>query len=466
MSDEESPFEGRSRQTPRTPPRQLRHQAIATASAATSDSETEAAKRKAPLKKRKANTPPTISASPRSPVSRSPPATVEGDELSAHFASLITTLDTTLSADAESVYKAITNASKNGQLKGETKERLTAKVDSLVQAIHHAMVRISVEVGRKLGSVEATATLVDPIEIANTVAKRLEATQKQRPVPLVTPSYAPVSYANAVKVTSASGISSAIPPKRHSVVVYPKVVEGQPQPSSEAVRSQVFTALRPAEEGWRIAGVRNVARSGVMVSVSSSAEAARLLSSKELAAKGLRVEASRSDRPRLRLYDVPSSLDAAAIARCLHRQNLEELSDEEFRRDVKVAQVSPSKVKNGTSVVILECSSAVRKTLLLQDRVYLEFSACKVLDHLQVTRCYKCQAFGHPSKYCSQQQACSLCAGAHDFLACPKKDSVRKCVNCVRARMEVHDHPATSIVCPAYLRALEGAKRRTDYGSP
>ena len=77
------------------------------------------------------------------------------------------------------------------------------------------------------------------------------------------------------------------------------------------------------------------------------------------------------------------------------------------------------------------------------------------------TRCYKCQEYGHVSKYCrSKQDICSICAGPHEVKACPKKDSHREeksavCPNCTGP------HPASYRGCSKFKLAQDIVRTQT-----
>ncbi|KAL1141024.1 hypothetical protein AAG570_000950 [Ranatra chinensis] len=50
-----------------------------------------------------------------------------------------------------------------------------------------------------------------------------------------------------------------------------------------------------------------------------------------------------------------------------------------------------------------------------------------------VTQCYRCQLFGHSSRYCNLQQKCVRCAGNHRASECDREKIKPKCANCNEA---------------------------------
>ena len=58
-------------------------------------------------------------------------------------------------------------------------------------------------------------------------------------------------------------------------------------------------------------------------------------------------------------------------------------------------------------------------------------------------RCFKCQTFGHSSRFCRNEAVCHRCGGKHTEENC---NNAAKCTNCSGP------HGASSRVCPVWLR--------------
>ena len=69
----------------------------------------------------------------------------------------------------------------------------------------------------------------------------------------------------------------------------------------------------------------------------------------------------------------------------------------------------------------------------------MKWSMCKVENVIVVTRCMRCLAFGHTSKYCQNEQKSSICAGNHHWKNCDKQQYTC-CSNCLRANTYIHDN--------------------------
>lgn len=70
----------------------------------------------------------------------------------------------------------------------------------------------------------------------------------------------------------------------------------------------------------------------------------------------------------------------------------------------------------------------------------------------KVRRCSHCHRFGHIQKFCrnkNKDPICGKCAETgHESAACAS--NVRRCINCIRARLEDTDHPAVDRNCPLF----------------
>lgn len=77
-----------------------------------------------------------------------------------------------------------------------------------------------------------------------------------------------------------------------------------------------------------------------------------------------------------------------------------------------------------------------------------------VVDHIDVTRCYKCQRFVHMGKLCSRGAMCGRCAEGHEPEICQEeKGPPRIYAKCKREGNEAEDDVGWW-GCPMYRRAV------------
>ncbi|CAG9131516.1 unnamed protein product [Plutella xylostella] len=99
---------------------------------------------------------------------------------------------------------------------------------------------------------------------------------------------------------------------------------------------------------------------------------------------------------------------------------------------------------------IIEVPALIRNAFISQGRVFLNWSSCPVKDFTIVTRCYKCQQYGHAAKSCRETVAtCGHCGErGHVQSECTKKAEPPKCATCLHFNKPCN-HKTGDAECPA-----------------
>lgn len=168
----------------------------------------------------------------------------------------------------------------------------------------------------------------------------------------------------------------------------------------------------------------------------------------------------------VQIFDVDREMKEEELVNCIYKQNLEDAGYSEM--EVKDRIVPKFRLEKRDADVcnwVLECSSKIREELLERERLYVEYSTCRVKDFLAVPRCFKCQGYGHLVKHCKKLggDICPHCGvEGHSYRDCPREKEDPICVNCKAAKKD-HKHRVGTLKCPIYARAVERRVSSTQY---
>ncbi|KAI5635836.1 hypothetical protein NE865_11438 [Phthorimaea operculella] len=167
----------------------------------------------------------------------------------------------------------------------------------------------------------------------------------------------------------------------------------------------------------------------------------------------LTLEEPTKRRPKIILLGVPSSTTENELKDCIFEQNIAEkqpsFSKEKAMSSIRLSHKSGKK-EAASCNFILEVTAEIRKLLIHQGRVFINWTSCPVKDFTLVTRCYKCQQYGHSAKFCKDANpTCGHCGTTgHSIKECTKKNQPEKCATCQRFN-KPSTHKTGDDNCPA-----------------
>lgn len=266
------------------------------------------------------------------------------------------------------------------------------------------------------------------------------------------------SYANMVKSMADPGVQNKKDTK--VVLFYPR--EENKAQTSEETKDMLQRRIKPVQHGIKINRVAKIRNGGVALEVHRDHAQSVL----DKVGNSLSSREPTKRLPKLKIFDVPvHGRDDGAIIEDIRAQNFPEIYKDEFADQVKVVyKVGPK--NQPTCHWVIEASPKLRETIVKNgDRIYLGWSSCKIIDHIIITRCFKCQRFGHLAKACTAKtETCGHCAKeGHSFKDCPDSKWEFKCSNCIRAKLK-SNHSVNSAECSVYLREKHRITQLTDYG--
>lgn len=142
--------------------------------------------------------------------------------------------------------------------------------------------------------------------------------------------------------------------------------------------------------------------------------ASEVLSSKSVA------RLPKEKKYRLILFGAPTSLEGEQLK--------QELTGIEGMEDGKVEVIKDFIGKNGKRNWLIDVNMQAKNFLLSSSSVLIDFTRVRLANYVSLTRCFKCQGFGHTARRCHSTIKCVRCAGAHDIKDCGTEEE--ECANC------------------------------------
>lgn len=180
--------------------------------------------------------------------------------------------------------------------------------------------------------------------------------------------------------------------------------------------------------------------------------------------KDIVVESPKEFMPAVTIVGLPQKYTEEEIIRLLVTQNnhLKKFAvSNDMNEHIKINSVK--ELKNNSSVfqAFANVSIIMREGLRdSKDKVTIGLSSCKVYDRYYIKRCYNCQRFGHYHRDCKTKDVhnCGKCGEEHPTKDC--NSEIRKCINCVREKLDDVSHSANSHQCPCIINQKNLVKKK------
>ncbi|XP_023211198.1 uncharacterized protein LOC111626422 [Centruroides sculpturatus] len=249
------------------------------------------------------------------------------------------------------------------------------------------------------------------------------------------------------------------------ILVYGKTDELN---NSDKVRKMLQDNIRPSEINIGIERVRNIGRGGLAIELDRVEDAQTLENCINTKIPNLITRRPKKRRPHVMIHSVPSTVDREDIPTLIleHNEFLKHKYTTENIHEFFKIKFNVGK-KGGRYINwVVETSPELRRQILKEGKLNIDWSRCRVSDFCPVLQCLRCCRFGHSTRNCDlPKQICSHCTEDHSYNKCPKRNNTPICCNCKYERALNCAHNARSGSCPVYNRVKEKLINNTDYGT-
>ncbi|EFA12186.1 putative 50 kDa protein in type I retrotransposable element R1DM-like Protein [Tribolium castaneum] len=275
------------------------------------------------------------------------------------------------------------------------------------------------------------------------------------------PRYSQILKSNLTKSTEPVTAPAKLPQSNYKVIVKPN--ESLKNVKSSEDTRKILTSKSPHEFGIKVNKIVPIRNNAILIE-STCSSILNLTDSPVLKSLNLQAERINKVWPKIQVFDVPKEMVADELIKEIQKQP--DLPGNIPKQFVKSAFKAGNK-EGKTNHWVIEIHPAARNYFIASgSKLFVSWKSLHVRDYLRITRCFKCQKFGHVSKFCNSEKQCGYCASNdHESISCNFKNNEdkHKCSNCERAGQQELNHPAGSTNCPIYKHRMQEALKNIDF---
>jgi len=224
----------------------------------------------------------------------------------------------------------------------------------------------------------------------------------------------------------------------------------------------------PKSEGVTINSIVYTTNKNILIRADKEEDIAKMKNSQTLQQQGFVMATVTDKRPRIMIYGIDEDNTKETLLTQVFQNNswAEELKTEEelIKQFLPLYSFQPRKDSTKKNWIV-EVSPKIRKTIETNNwKIKTLWARHRAADYLDAVRCFKCQYYGHPAKYCRHtNKTCGHCGQAgHSFNDCLNKNKPPVCTPCKVAHLS-SEHSINDKNCPSKIRAIKERIRNTTY---
>lgn len=245
------------------------------------------------------------------------------------------------------------------------------------------------------------------------------------------------------------------------------IIKPKSNQSSDVTRNDIRAKLDPA--AFSVKDVRWKENGDVSIRCETGDLARKFVNTAtEILSESYDIAIQKPLNPRIKIIGISDNLNADEIVLKLKKQNNLPPSS-----NITVVRIRKNEnwIHNPLTAV-LETDAQSFETLIKRQSVNVGWDRCRVVEEINVLRCFKCSTYGHRASSCNNPICCPKCAGDHEAKEC--ESSSEKCVNCeLENKHRTYpkdnelsiDHSAWSDICPIYQKRLKKARQMVSYST-
>lgn len=197
------------------------------------------------------------------------------------------------------------------------------------------------------------------------------------------------------------------------------IVRPTEEQNCEKTRKEIQERIEPEKLAISVNNIKYVKNGGILISCSDINSKDKIKNKMEELKDKYVIEEPLMKKPTIIIVNAEEDYinkENDEIVKCLVEQN--NMLNGENELKLKVVRKYIIKNKKNCGNIIVEMENDIYKKALLNGTINLGWRRCKIFEHVNVIRCFKCARYGHVAKNCQNKLACIKCAGNHNSKDC------------------------------------------------